>query len=108
MSAAAAPIRASWQRFKQPPKPSPEANMLEVERYELFATPAYHFDLERRDFFKLLGGGVVLLLALDHSAAAQESGRGGRGQGLPQDISAWLHIGEDGIVTVFTGKDRKS
>jgi CO/xanthine dehydrogenase Mo-binding subunit len=47
---------------------------------------------------------VVLLLALDHSAAAQESGRGGRGQGLPQDIRAWLHIGEDGIVTVFTGK----
>src|SRR5580692_2810079 len=78
--------------------------MLEVERYELFAAPAYHFDLERRDFFKLLGGGVVLLLALDHSAAAQESGRGGRGQGLPQNISAWLHIGEDGTVTAFTGK----
>ena len=23
---------------------------------------------------------------------------------LPEDISAWLHIGEDGIVTGFTGK----
>ena len=78
--------------------------MLEVERYELFEGPAYHFDLERRDFFKLLGGGVVLLLALDHPAAAQESGRGGRGQGLPQTIGAWLHIGESGTVTVFTGK----
>ncbi|MGD0301045.1 MAG: molybdopterin cofactor-binding domain-containing protein [Bryobacteraceae bacterium] len=78
--------------------------MLEVERYELFAVPAYHFDLERRDFFKLLGGGLVLLLALDHSATAQESGRGGRGQGLPENISAWLHIGEGGTVTVFTGK----
>jgi CO/xanthine dehydrogenase Mo-binding subunit len=78
--------------------------MLEVERYELFAAPAYHFDLERRDFFKLLGGGLVLLLAFDRSAAAQESGRGGRGQGLPRNISAWLHIGDDGIVTVFTGK----
>ena len=78
--------------------------MLEIERYELFAGPTYHFDLERRDFFKLLGGGIVLLLALDHPGAAQESGRGGRGQGLPQSISAWLHIGEDGVVTVFTGK----
>jgi isoquinoline 1-oxidoreductase len=78
--------------------------MLEVERYELFAGPAYHFDLERRDFFKLLGGGLVLFLAFDHPAAAQESGRGGRGQGLPQTISAWLHISELGIVTVFTGK----
>jgi CO/xanthine dehydrogenase Mo-binding subunit len=79
--------------------------MLEVERYELFAGPAYRFDLERRDFFKLLGGGLVCLLALDHPASAQESGRGGgRGQGLPQDIGAWLHIGEDGAVTVFTGK----
>jgi len=78
--------------------------MLEVERYELFAAPAYRFDLERRDFFKLMGGGLVLLLALDRSAPAQESGRGGRGQGLPQTISAWLHIGEDGTVTAFTGK----
>ena len=79
--------------------------MLEVERYELFAGPAYRFDLERRDFFKLLGGGLVFLLALDTPGAAQESGRGGgRGQGLPQTIGAWLHIGEDGVVTVFTGK----
>jgi CO/xanthine dehydrogenase Mo-binding subunit len=78
--------------------------MLEVERYELFARPLYKFDLERRDFFKLLGGGVVLLLAFPHATSAQESGRGGSGQGLPQSISAWLHIGEDGVVTVFTGK----
>jgi CO/xanthine dehydrogenase Mo-binding subunit len=78
--------------------------MLEVERYELFARPVYKFDLERRDFFKLLGGGIVLLLAFDHPASAQESGRGSGGQGLPQNISAWLHIGEDGVVTVFTGK----
>src|SRR5579871_6743004 len=83
-----------------------EANMLELERYELFEGPAYHFDLDRRDFFKLLGGGLVLLLAFDDTAEAQESGRGrGRGgEALPQNISAWLHIGEDGAITVFTGK----
>jgi len=80
--------------------------MLELERYELFAKPAYQFALERRDFFTLLGGGLVFLLTLDGSATAQESGRtrGRSGEALPQNIGAWLHIGEDGSVTVFTGK----
>jgi nicotinate dehydrogenase subunit B len=34
----------------------------------------------------------------------QESGRGFRGEELPKEITAWLHIGEDGSVTAFTGK----
>src|SRR5438477_9841114 len=83
-----------------------ESAMLEFERYELFEGPAYRFDLERRDFFKLLGGGLVLLLLADHSVEAQESGRarGFRGDAMTSDIAAWLHIGEDGTVTVYTGK----
>ncbi len=60
----------------------------------------------RRDFFSVLGGGIVVLLIAD-DADAQESG-GGRGRGmrepLPEQVSAWLHIGENGVVTVFTGK----
>ena len=78
--------------------------MLEAERYELFEGPAYQFGLERRDFFKLLGGGLVFLLALDTTATAQESGRARPSETLPQNIGAWLHIGDDGAVTVFTGK----
>jgi CO/xanthine dehydrogenase Mo-binding subunit len=80
--------------------------MLEAERYELFEGPAYRFALDRRDFFKLLGGGLVLLLMCDDPASAQESGRGrGRGgEALPQTIGGWLHIGEDGAITVYTGK----
>ena len=78
--------------------------MLEAERYELFEGPAYQFGLERRDFFKLLGGGLVFLLALDTSATAQESGRARPSETLPQNVGAWLHIGDDGAVTVFTGK----
>lgn len=84
---------------------------IELERYELFEAPAYRFshqpfDLDRRDFFKILGGGLVLLLALDTRATAQESGRGPafRGDARPPELAAWLHIGEDGTVTVFTGK----
>jgi nicotinate dehydrogenase subunit B len=80
---------------------------LEPERYELAAGPAYHFELARRDFFKALGGGILIVLTLEDGVAQQESG-GGRGRGpgrqLPQEIGAWLHIGEDGAVTVYTGK----
>src|SRR5258708_32781162 len=80
--------------------------MLEPERYELFEGPAYRFALERRDFFKLLGGGLVFLLMCDDPASAQESGRGRArgGEGPPQTIGGWLHIGEDGAGTVYTGK----
>jgi isoquinoline 1-oxidoreductase len=81
--------------------------MLEPERYELVAGAAYHFDLARRDFFKALGGGLLIIWALGDALAQQESG-GGRqrnsGRLLPQEIGAWLHIGEDGAVTVYTGK----
>jgi len=80
---------------------------VELERYELFEAPAHRFQLERRDFFKFLGGGLVLLLALDNSASAQESGRAAaafRGDARPPELAAWLHIAEDGTVTVYTGK----
>jgi nicotinate dehydrogenase subunit B len=79
---------------------------IEPERYELEAGPAYRFDPTRRDLFCLLGAGLlVLVVAGTPSADAQESGGGGRGgRGTPRDTSAWLHIGEDGIVTAYTGK----
>lgn len=53
----------------------------------------------RRKFFQALGAGVVVAFRLE----AQEARRRG-GRGMPQEIAAWLHIGEDGAVTVFTGK----
>jgi isoquinoline 1-oxidoreductase len=81
--------------------------ILEPERYELQAAPPYRFDLDRREFFKVLGCGVVVLFLVD-TVLGQESGGGGRRNGrggqVPSEISAWLHIGEDGTVTVFTGK----
>lgn len=79
---------------------------IEPERYELKAVPVYRFDLDRRDFFKFLGAGLLVVSTLKHVAAAQESG-GARRRGddsLPKEIDAWLHIGEDGAVTVYTGK----
>jgi isoquinoline 1-oxidoreductase len=59
----------------------------------------------RRDFLAALGGGIVVLCVAGEPADAQESGRrSGGGDARPAEISAWLHIAEDGGVTVFTGK----
>src|SRR5207244_8315213 len=69
--------------------------VIEPERYELAAGPAYHFELPRRDFFKVLGGGVLIVLTLKDALGQQESGGGqrrGGGQAMPKEISAWLHI----------------
>ncbi|MBO0858991.1 MAG: xanthine dehydrogenase family protein molybdopterin-binding subunit [Chloracidobacterium sp.] len=82
---------------------------IEPERYELAAGSAYHFEfgeIERRDFFKLLGGGLLIVMAFKDATAQQESGGGGRrgGSSGPVEIGAWLHIAEDGAVTVYTGK----
>src|SRR5262245_41350278 len=86
---------------------------IELERYELFAAPIYHFNVDRREFIKLFGGGVIIVFTLK-GALAQETGEGRRqssesgrragNQSLPKDVNAWLHIGEDGAVTVLTGK----
>ncbi|MGB8837309.1 MAG: molybdopterin cofactor-binding domain-containing protein, partial [Candidatus Acidiferrales bacterium] len=79
---------------------------LEPERYELREAPPYRFETDRRDFFKYLGAGVLILCAAKSARGAQESGGGRRhsGEELPQEIGAWLHVGDSGEVTVFTGK----
>jgi nicotinate dehydrogenase subunit B len=51
----------------------------------------------RRAFLKGLGGIVVLVRLAPRQALAQ-------GRGYPTDVNAYLHIGEDGRVTVFSGK----
>ncbi len=58
--------------------------------------------LGRRHFLELLGGVVVLAVAGD--GEGQESGRGGAERAADSDLSAWLHVAEDGTVTVYTGK----
>jgi CO/xanthine dehydrogenase Mo-binding subunit len=60
------------------------------------------FLLGRRDFLELLGGAVVV--AATGQGEAQESGRAGGQGAADSDLSAWLHVAEDGTVTVFTGK----
>jgi len=85
---------------------SPEKFVIEPERYEFSAGPVHHFELLRRDFFKLLGAGIAVFTMAKDSRAIQETApaRGFHPEELPKEINAWLHIGEDGGVTAFTGK----
>lgn len=76
--------------------------MLEGAQHEI-RDRLHWFQLDRRDFLKLCGGGLLVCLS-GASATAQEAGKSFREHELPQDVGAWVHIDEDGKVTVFTGK----
>src|SRR6185295_367476 len=89
---------------------------IELERYELFAAPTYRFNVDRREFIKVFGSGIAIVFTFKATLAQEtrppgagqrqsgESGRTAPNRTLPKEIGAWLHIGEDGSVTVFTGK----
>jgi isoquinoline 1-oxidoreductase len=59
--------------------------------------------VDRREFFKRLGGGILILISLD-SLAQEEGGRFRGRPSLPSDFNAFVKIGEDGRVTCYTGK----
>ena len=85
----------------------PDLPPREAERYELNESPQHWFEVDRRTFFKVFGAGLAVCAIAPRDGIAQqqgESGRRERGEAMPQQISAWLHIGEDGAVTVYTGK----
>ncbi len=64
-----------------------------------------HFPLDRREFIKLFGGGIVILVSLkDAEALLQEARRRRFRPELPEDFNAFLRIGDDGRVSCFTGK----
>jgi isoquinoline 1-oxidoreductase len=73
----------------------------EPERYELRENPALFPELDRREFFRIAGGGVIVALLLGEVASARQPGRPGN---QPKELGAWIHIGEDSAVTVYTGK----
>lgn len=73
----------------------------ELLQHDLFPRLLHPFEVDRRDFFKIMGGGLLVCAAVSH---AQESGAGAHGHELPNTLDSWLLIGEDGQVTVFSGK----
>ncbi len=79
-----------------------QALLNEIRQHEVDGK-LHWFEIDRRGFLQLLGGGLVICVAAAKSIA-QESGRGFGGHELPKDLAAWLHIGQDGRITGFTGK----
>ena len=63
----------------------------------------------RREFLKMLGGGLLVVLVTRDAFAAPALGARLTGAApgappIPDDVNAWLHIDQNGAVTVFTGK----
>jgi nicotinate dehydrogenase subunit B len=92
-------------------------NIMEDEKSKAIE-PSAAGEFGRRDFMKRLGGGIIIFFSVD---ALAQQGRGfgagmpggfggGRGFGAPgmgggqQDLNAYLKIGEEGKITVFSGK----
>lgn len=73
------------------------------DEYTMFGPdgPGTGSALERREFLKLAGGGLIVFFAVGDGLALQEGARGG---GYPDDPNAYLKVGPDGRVTCFTGK----
>jgi CO/xanthine dehydrogenase Mo-binding subunit len=67
---------------------------MEAERFELQEPPLYHFSPDRRDFLKLVAGGI-LFGSLGIRTDAQSA---------PPTLDGRVHIGRDGSITVLTGK----
>lgn len=63
------------------------------------------FQIDRRKFFKLFGGGLAVSFIFQDVFAFAAIPESGQVQSVPAgQIGAWIHISEDGTVSVFTGK----
>ena len=71
---------------------------LDMDFYDIGAS----WSLSRREFLKLVGGGIVVLFSVGDSLFLEAQRR--PDQQLPEDFNAFLRIGEDGRVSCFTGK----
>src|SRR2546430_17674747 len=79
----------------------------EEQQHAAIQRLSYAFELQRRDFLKVLGGGVLVCLAVKN-AVTQESGHtqhAASDEDLPNSIAAWRHVSENGDFKGLTGKN---
>jgi isoquinoline 1-oxidoreductase len=70
--------------------------IFEPDRHELREGPVYVFTPSRREFLEFAGGGLLLMVV-------QPTLSGQRQSSVPP-LQTRLHIAEDGVITVVTGK----
>ena len=79
--------------------PTADERAIDPERYE-FVDTYLNVEQTRRDFFRIAGAGVIVALLMEKELVAQPP----KGGNVPREISAWIHIGEDNAITVYSGK----
>jgi CO/xanthine dehydrogenase Mo-binding subunit/aerobic-type carbon monoxide dehydrogenase small subunit (CoxS/CutS family) len=73
-----------------------------IEDEESVFIPDNQIKIDRRTFVQLLGAGILVTITSDITDA--QFRRGGMGGGRPIPVEARLHVDQDGIVTIMTGK----
>ncbi len=66
---------------------------IEPDRFEIFAPSAHRLEFSRREFWSLLGAGVLYVISAQDADGQQ-----------PERIAMRLHVAESGAITVLTGK----
>jgi len=82
----------------------PEFKDVELKQHDSISRLPHAFNFDRRGFFKVLGGGLLVCLAARHVIAQESGSTVHHDHELPKTLDSWLHIGENGEVTAFTGK----
>ncbi|HYQ58432.1 MAG TPA: molybdopterin cofactor-binding domain-containing protein [Draconibacterium sp.] len=77
--------------------------MNELEEYQEFINNNLSPSIKRRDFLRLIGGGLFVLF---NAAATLKmfAAEGDQRRGIPDDFNAFLRIHDDGKVSCYTGK----
>ena len=72
-----------------------------AEQFGLPDEPVYEFNLDRRRFFQVLGSGLAVAFTIGNSLASSLT----EDADTPEDqLSSWIHIRDDGKISVYTGK----
>jgi isoquinoline 1-oxidoreductase len=77
----------------------PTAGQIAIDP-EPYEDELFNAESTRREFFRVAGAGLIVALLFEKGAAAQPA----KGGNTPREIGAWIHVGEDNAVTVYTGK----
>ena len=68
-----------------------EKEIIAPEQYELTEKQRYHFTMNRRSFFEVLGSGIAITFSLTNAIGKTLT------DGVPEDqVAAWIHVGEKG------------
>jgi nicotinate dehydrogenase subunit B len=84
--------------------PDYKSHPFEPSNNELPPAPRFQFAMDRRKFLQLTGGGLVVAFIFQDIFSDEKKNLSDQTSADPANVDAWIHIGEDGKITVCTGK----